>query len=196
MEKNSDFILFPNNRRKKIELTNCKYCNCLLDNNTWSSSCKKNRRYICKICWTKRQNKYAESAKNRDPEYDNKKKERTKKWIESFSEERKIIEARKKYKRWLKKAYNLSIEDYDKKLFIQENKCAICKIDRPKNIFFNVDHNHNTGQIRGILCPACNFLLGNCKDNIEILEKAKNYLILYEKINSPFIREEHPDNDR
>jgi len=52
--------------------------------------------------------------------------------------------------------------------------CGVHKSQLKKELF--IDHNHETGQIRGLLCSNCNFMLGNAKDNIEILQKGINYL--------------------
>lgn len=56
----------------------------------------------------------------------------------------------------------------------QDNKCAICK-----RVFEGipfVDHDHETGQVRGLLCPVCNQFLGLIKDNPQAL---LNYLNPY-----------------
>jgi len=75
-------------------------------------------------------------------------------------------------------------QDYDELLVKQNYKCAICKgyeesIAGKRNNDkrrLAIDHNHITGQIRGLLCSFCNKGLGHLKDNIEILESAIAYL--------------------
>lgn len=54
--------------------------------------------------------------------------------------------------------------------------CGIC--ETPIGTWFdgNIDHNHKTGKVRGILCMHCNFLLGHAKDNPDTLQKAIGYL--------------------
>ena len=63
-----------------------------------------------------------------------------------------------------KKLYGITLEDYDRMLKAQDGKCAICKsegsIKGGKRQVFSVDHCHNTGIVRGLLCLACNHLLG------------------------------------
>lgn len=61
----------------------------------------------------------------------------------------------------LKKNYNLSLEEFNKMIKLQKNKCIICKRDQ-KNLKkpLNVDHNHKTGKIRDLLCSRCNFAVG------------------------------------
>lgn len=77
----------------------------------------------------------------------------------------------------LKATYGLTIEQYDSILESQGNSCAICKIDTPSGRGrFHVDHNHITGEIRGLLCHHCNLALGNFKDNISALLSAIDYL--------------------
>ena len=64
----------------------------------------------------------------------------------------------------------------------QDGTCAICnkknKMKKSKKDAYqlSVDHNHDTGEIRGLLCMNCNFGIGNFKDSIEILKEAIKYL--------------------
>ncbi len=81
-------------------------------------------------------------------------------------------------KYWLKSQYNLSIEDYNKKLVEQSHRCAICGCDETeafKSLLF-VDHCHKTQKVRGLLCHHCNTALGKFRDSKEILNQAITYL--------------------
>lgn len=79
----------------------------------------------------------------------------------------------------LKRRYGITSEDYSRMLEEQNYKCAICFIDKCQSgRNFAVDHNHDTGKIRGLLCSACNMGLGNFKDSPELIKKAINYLDL------------------
>lgn len=80
--------------------------------------------------------------------------------------------------RYLKKKYNLTLEERSKLLKSQNNCCAICGYNKleNENKFPVIDHCHNTGKIRGILCANCNIGLGMFKDEIDLLEKAISYL--------------------
>lgn len=92
----------------------------------------------------------------------------------------------KKWKRVHTRKYNLgklgvTIEDYNKLVEKQNGLCAICgQVETVENQFgprsLCVDHDHKTGKVRGLLCSLCNHLLGNAKDNLEILQKAITYL--------------------
>ena len=68
--------------------------------------------------------------------------------------------------------YKITLEEYDAMVIKQDNKCGIC--GREGNSHSNtrhldVDHCHNTGLIRGLLCNRCNQSMGKVKDNPELL---------------------------
>ena len=72
---------------------------------------------------------------------------------------------------------NLSTFEYAKLLVAQDNACAICKVSATElRRELSVDHNHDTGAIRGLLCSACNTGLGLFKDNTRFLFAAIEYL--------------------
>lgn len=73
----------------------------------------------------------------------------------------------------LKKAYGITIEEFDSMLEAQGNRCKICRESSEK---FHVDHDHKTGIVRGILCNLCNVGLGAFRDNVAYLENAIKYL--------------------
>ena len=80
-------------------------------------------------------------------------------------------------KKKLSKKYNMTVEKYDSMLKEQNNCCKICSTHESEfNKRLAVDHCHTTGKIRGLLCMACNILLGKAKDNINILNNAIDYL--------------------
>lgn len=68
--------------------------------------------------------------------------------------------------------YNLSPEAYEVLLVKQNRKCAICEC----SFRLCVDHNHQTGFIRGLLCRRCNMMLGHLNDDVTKLERAIKYL--------------------
>lgn len=74
----------------------------------------------------------------------------------------------------LKREYGLTIETYNGMIDLQNGKCAICE-NEPTTTFC-VDHDHETGEIRGLLCNSCNKLLGNAHDSKKLLENAIAYL--------------------
>jgi len=79
--------------------------------------------------------------------------------------------------RRLKKTYGINLKDYALILKEQNYRCKICGSTENRGWGkFHIDHNHNTGQIRGLLCSNCNTLLGLCYENGLILLKAIKYL--------------------
>lgn len=80
----------------------------------------------------------------------------------------------------LKRYYGMSLEEYRDLLASQDGKCAICGIDSHRERF-HVDHDHETGAIRGALCRECNLGLGHFKDNPDFLRQAAEYLIRHAK---------------
>lgn len=66
--------------------------------------------------------------------------------------------------RWLRKKYGIGADEYDALLKKQEGRCAICRTDQPggptPTSSFHVDHSHDDGRVRGLLCRACNTALG------------------------------------
>jgi len=86
--------------------------------------------------------------------------------------------------------YGITVEDYKKLLKKQKGKCAIClKEEWAKNRDgtiqnLAIDHDHITGNIRGLLCFSCNRGIGYLKDSIEILKAALVYLQNNEAIPS------------
>ena len=78
---------------------------------------------------------------------------------------------------YLKRTYGISLKDYNTKLIEQKHSCYICGVDEleVKNGLV-VDHNHKTGDVRGLLCSKCNIGLGHFNDNQDLLQKAIDYL--------------------
>lgn len=71
--------------------------------------------------------------------------------------------------------YGLTEEQYNNMVLSQNNLCAICN-NPSKNKALAIDHNHKTGEVRGLLCQNCNLAIGLFKENIIIFNKAIEYL--------------------
>lgn len=68
-------------------------------------------------------------------------------------------------------------EEYKKMYSLQNGCCAICSTHVSKcKKDLALDHDHNTGKVRGFLCDQCNTGLGMFKDNTELMFKAIDYL--------------------
>src|SRR3990167_9121747 len=111
--------------------------------------------------------------------YPEKLNQRSKEWRIKYPE--KYKESQKKYrtsplgellqkKYDLKRLYRLSIEHQQRMLTEQKGRCKICGKLFSEGHFNKpfIDHSHDTYLVRGILCGACNTILGYSRDNIEI----------------------------
>lgn len=80
---------------------------------------------------------------------------KTKKW-------KKTPKGQKCLRRILSNKYGLVDIMYDKLLKEQNGRCAMCKLARyrGRDRYLHIDHNHDTGKVRGLLCYVCNTTLG------------------------------------
>ena len=118
------------------------------------------QRRICKPCFVLEERK-RDKSRVRD---------RT---IYRATKERKRYEA--SYK--LKSRYGIDMDTYNKMFLTQNGCCAICmrhQVDLKTRLA--VDHNHITGEVRGLLCMICNTAIGKFSDNVDMLRKAIEYL--------------------
>lgn len=77
--------------------------------------------------------------------------------------------------------YGLTEQGYESLLLSQNKLCAICNEDKP----LCIDHDHETGKVRGLLCTSCNTGLGKLGDSITSLQNAINYLARVQVNNNP-----------
>lgn len=83
-------------------------------------------------------------------------------------------EAAEYRRRWnLATRYSLTIEDFTRLLESQGGCCAVCGRKGGRQV---VDHDHDTGEVRGILCVRCNVAIGSLGDSVEGLMRAVRYL--------------------
>lgn len=178
-EKEKNISEFSKDKRKSDKLSVwCKRCS----NENSKNYYLKNRSIMLEK--SKEYNKtYREENKEKIKELNKKyretHKEEIKKYRKKYEESHKI-DTRKSN---LKCKFGMTLDDYNKKLKEQKYVCAICgqketAIDSRYNKIklLAVDHNHETGQIRELLCNKCNHGLGCFKDNIDILNNAIKYL--------------------
>lgn len=79
----------------------------------------------------------------------------------------------------LKRKYGITPLEYDNLLIEQGGKCKICGVSYKKyNRELSVDHDHITGEIRGLLCQRCNTLIGYLEKNSKLIPIVYNYLNL------------------
>ena len=88
--------------------------------------------------------------------------------------------------RKLKDRFGITFDDYYRMEVKQNHRCAICGKhvqeiidDGHVNARLSIDHDHNTGKLRGLLCRFCNLGIGNLMDDTKLLRKAIEYLDSY-----------------
>lgn len=86
----------------------------------------------------------------------------------------------------LKKAFRITLEDFEALKVRCNNLCEICGnpesfVDKTSGIVRElcIDHDHRKGNIRGLLCTSCNKNLGQCRDSIFYLDRCSEYLKKY-----------------
>jgi len=117
---------------------------------------------VCKDCHTKAKNKYYQACKEKDPEY---------------LKKHHLKYGKKQRDYYLRKTYGITSEEYNVLFDKQKGRCAIC--DRPQSELKHslaVDHNHTTGELRGLLCSSCNTAIGSLRESTELFASALIYL--------------------
>lgn len=80
----------------------------------------------------------------------------------------------------IKCLYGMSPAEFQALLVSQDQRCAICGTTQPDGVGriaqWNVDHCHDTGKVRGILCSQCNIGIGQLRDDPDLLRAAISYL--------------------
>lgn len=167
---NKEFIPSKNDVRIKFCSEQCR--NEFRSKNKYTSDWLKNNREHVKKYRNKTANERNERRRKKyssDSEYRESQKLKSKQYRENNPIKRKENDLINKY--------GISYQEYLDILKNQNYKCAICGIDiNESNIQFNIDHSHETGKVRGILCSKCNFGIGQFNDDIGLLKNAIRYL--------------------
>lgn len=177
----------------------CSKCgaNKSLDEYSRSKGAKDGRHHYCKVCSSERNAaRYASLPKHYTPTVTSKMCRRcgTEKPSSEFAQHLKskdglqsqcrtcVVEwnannANLRKDKKLQKNYGITLSQYNEILSRQGERCGCCGTDSTDVVgYMYVDHDHDTGEIRGILCFRCNTGIGMLGDTLESLEKAVCYL--------------------
>ena len=105
-------------------------------------------------------------------------RENVRKWRSKSKKQQKLSDRRSN----LRKAFGISIEEYEAMVLKQGGVCAICKGKpalRHGEARLHVDHDHVTGKIRALLCSKCNLGIGQFQDSVLLLHSAIAYLEMH-----------------
>jgi hypothetical protein len=90
-----------------------------------------------------------------------------------------VCRRRRRRRAELQQKYSVELERYEEMWTAQEGACRICSgglLSRSKDSFASVDHCHQTGRVRGLLCHRCNLAIGQFGDDPALLLRAAEYL--------------------
>ena len=141
-----------------------------------AKGCKDGLRGDCKSC-------FAERAKARYAEKSDEIKAYVNAWRRDNREhvrawQRQYNAGRKRENRdtHLRRTFGITLEDFEVMLAAQGGGCAICGRAAPAGTSLHVDHDHETGVVRGLLCFTCNGALGMFTENEEYLARATDHV--------------------
>jgi len=140
-----------------------------------ASTSKDGRRGDCKTCFSKRSAEWY--VKNRDHVID-----RVKRWQAEnpdrvlATRQRRVRDPARERDQHLRRTFGISLEEYDGSLSSQDGRCAVCCEPPANGASLHVDHDHESGAIRGLLCFRCNGGLGQFFENHDRLLRAAEYV--------------------
>lgn len=125
--------------------------------------------------------KYAQSEKGKSTRKkireSKQNKDLQKRWRDSGGAKREYERNKDKYRdTYMKRVYGISLDEYNKKIEQQQGVCYICESSPSGGKSLAIDHCHDTGIIRKLLCINCNTVLGLVKEDINIMNKLINYI--------------------
>ena len=129
----------------------CRVCGVELTDENWYSSRRKKHEYICMACSKERYRQYYKNHKDKVREW------------------------------YLKGVYSITISYFTQMLKNQNYSCLICGREFTDDNPACIDHDHKTGEIRALLCRNCNTMIGMANEDPEIFDKAKEYILTYNK---------------
>jgi hypothetical protein len=141
-----------------------------------SKGARDGHRPECKVCTSARRKLWYQA--NRDREI-----ERVRAWQQANHEY--YLQKQAEYRRstardhrsgHLKRKFGITLEEYERILEKQGGGCAICEDPPNERISLHVDHDHVTGEIRGLLCVRCNNGIGLFRENPDLLKRAARYV--------------------
>ncbi len=147
----------------------CKKCGetKLLSDFHLDANRKDGRTARCKPCERERKKEY-ERTRRKDPVFRARKAKFSARWHQTPEGARYRLAYRLK-------GYGLTLAAFEEMERIQGGLCAIC-LNPPDAPKLFVDHDHKTGEVRGLLCDSCNKGLGNFEDDLDRLARASAYL--------------------
>ena len=143
------------------ELKHCKDCSEDLPLESFYNDKRSatGKSFYCKPCHSARRNKWRQNGGNA---------------LESKREAIRRKENPDRYRDyWYRSQYKITLADYNRMLLEQGGACAVCGEKEEKLV---VDHSHESGEVRELLCDGCNTSLGLLKEDLRRVEKLAEYI--------------------
>lgn len=125
-----------------------------------NSKCSEGRTRVCKLCTNSKSREWLSEVGKNDPEF-----------LQRRFESQEKEKARK---------YKITVEDLRNMREQAKGLCSVCNLPPTLNgkssMSLHIDHCHETGRVRGLLCARCNLTLGRAEDDPELLRKLASYL--------------------
>jgi len=143
---------------------------------------RRGRSYHCKVCdGTRGKEAYERNAEARREHARDYRKENP------GSDKRTASDRTHEWRKQSLKAYGMTVAEYDEMLVKQGGKCAVCVRPERKQrgdqiLRLSVDHDHDTGEVRGLLCSTCNTGLGQFRDDPDLLISAAAYIMEHKSV--------------
>ena len=183
----------------------CKVCGVRkeLDEFYRAAGCVDGRRGECRQCFQAK----AKARRDASPQRTEQARARTRRWMadnpERYAENKRRFKESGGYARALRKAhlkakYGITPEDYDRMLEQQGGGCCLCGAPPPEGGSLHVDHDHDTGRVRSLLCFRCNAGLGQLRHDPALLKRAAEYVGTHHRIGAltvEAVARLHPDAD-
>ena len=99
-----------------------------------------------------------------------------KKCLQATTKHKDVQKWRRNYS--YKRKYGITLDEFNERSEAQDHKCAICKVDaiHVEHGYLCVDHDHDSGEVRELLCKKCNHAIGLLMDSSTFCDAAGSYL--------------------
>jgi len=130
----------------------------------------------CKICADTYKKQHQKNNPTKYSEYSRKYRQNNLEKSKESQRKYRTKHAESMLNKSFKYRFNITLDDYNKMSEKQNGVCAICGEVNGKGRRLAVDHNHITGEIRGLLCMKCNVAVGKWGEDMQLFEKTLSYL--------------------
>jgi hypothetical protein len=166
------------------ELRHCTDCDLPKPESEFAHHSRGQRKKVCKVCAAARLRAWREANKDHVREYHREYQNRPDQLEKrrAYNRDRYHQDPLRARENKLRKAFGISLTEYDQMLEAQGGVCAICHKACKSGRELAVDHDHETGEVRALLCMNCNRAIGWLQDNPDLVMAAADYLLRYRNV--------------